>query len=68
VYNKKTLFCSLNFSNNMAEYTFREVIAQAMSEEMRKDESIFLMGEEVAEYNGAYKASKGMLDEFGPKE
>ena len=51
----------------MAEYTFREVIAQAMSEEMRKDESIFLMGEEVAEYNGAYKASKGMLDEFGPK-
>ena len=38
-----------------------------MSEEMRKDESIFLMGEEVAEYNGAYKASKGMLDEFGPK-
>jgi pyruvate dehydrogenase E1 component beta subunit len=38
-----------------------------MSEEMRTDESIFLMGEEVAEYNGAYKASKGMLDEFGPK-
>lgn len=51
----------------MAEYTFREVIAQAMSEEMRKDESIYLMGEEVAEYNGAYKASKGMLDEFGEK-
>ncbi len=38
-----------------------------MSEEMRKDESIYLMGEEVAEYNGAYKASKGMLDEFGDK-
>ena len=51
----------------MKEYTFREVIAQAMSEEMRKDESIYLIGEEVAEYNGAYKASKGMLDEFGPK-
>ena len=51
----------------MKEYTFREVIAQAMSEEMRKDESIFLVGEEVAEYNGAYKASKGMLDEFGEK-
>jgi len=50
----------------MAEYTFREVIAQAMSEEMRKDPSIYLMGEEVAEYNGAYKASKGMLAEFGP--
>lgn len=38
-----------------------------MSEEMRRDESIYLIGEEVAEYNGAYKASKGMLDEFGPK-
>lgn len=38
-----------------------------MSEEMRKDERVFLMGEEVAEYNGAYKASKGMLDEFGPR-
>ena len=38
-----------------------------MSEEMRRDEDVFLMGEEVAEYNGAYKVSKGMLDEFGPK-
>ncbi|HCQ29756.1 MAG TPA: pyruvate dehydrogenase complex E1 component subunit beta [Flavobacteriales bacterium] len=38
-----------------------------MSEEMRRDESIYLMGEEVAEYNGAYKVSKGMLDKFGPK-
>ena len=46
---------------------FREAIVEAMSEEMRKDESIFLMGEEVAQYNGAYKASKGMLDEFGDK-
>ncbi|MAV66125.1 MAG: pyruvate dehydrogenase complex E1 component subunit beta [Bacteroidetes bacterium MED-G13] len=51
----------------MRTLQFREVICEAMSEEMRKDESIFLMGEEVAEYNGAYKASKGMLDEFGPK-
>lgn len=51
----------------MAEKTFREVIAEAMSEEMRRDESVYLMGEEVAEYNGAYKASKGMLDEFGPE-
>lgn len=49
----------------MAIKTFREVIAEAMSEEMRRDESVYLMGEEVAEYNGAYKASKGMLDEFG---
>ncbi len=46
---------------------FREAIQQAMTEEMRKDESVYLMGEEVAEYNGAYKASKGMLDEFGPE-
>ena len=46
---------------------FRQAICEAMSEEMRRDESIYLMGEEVAEYNGAYKASKGMLDEFGEK-
>ena len=46
---------------------FREAVAEAMSEEMRRDERVYLMGEEVAEYNGAYKASKGMLDEFGPK-
>ena len=46
---------------------FREAICEAMSEEMRLDQTIYLMGEEVAEYNGAYKASKGMLDEFGEK-
>tara|TARA_Y100000782_G_scaffold115527_1_gene159524 strand:+ start:7537 stop:8517 length:981 start_codon:yes stop_codon:yes gene_type:complete len=46
---------------------FREAIAEAMSEEMRRDENVFLLGEEVAEYNGAYKASQGMLDEFGSK-
>jgi len=51
----------------MKTIQFREAIAEAMSEEMRRDESIFLIGEEVAQYNGAYKASKGMLDEFGPK-
>src|SRR5690554_1358924 len=51
----------------MKTIQFREAICEAMSEEMRRDESIYLMGEEVAEYNGAYKASKGMLDEFGPK-
>ncbi len=53
--------------NNMAIIQFREAVAQAMSEEMRRDETIYLCGEEVAEYNGAYKASKGMLDEFGAK-
>ena len=51
----------------MKTIQFREAIAQAMSEEMRRDDTIYLMGEEVAEYNGAYKASKGMLDEFGEK-
>tara|TARA_Y100000813_G_scaffold158122_1_gene118305 strand:+ start:4007 stop:4987 length:981 start_codon:yes stop_codon:yes gene_type:complete len=51
----------------MREIQFREAICEAMSEEMRRDSNIFLMGEEVAEYNGAYKASKGMLDEFGDK-
>jgi len=45
----------------------RDALREGMSEEMRRDESVFLMGEEVAEYNGAYKVSKGMLDEFGSK-
>jgi pyruvate dehydrogenase E1 component beta subunit len=49
----------------MRTIQFREAVAEAMSEEMRRDEKVYLMGEEVAEYNGAYKASKGMLDEFG---
>ncbi len=51
----------------MREIQFREALNEALSEEMRRDENIFLMGEEVAEYNGAYKVSQGMLDEFGPK-
>jgi pyruvate dehydrogenase E1 component beta subunit len=46
---------------------FREALREAMSEEMRRDDRIFLMGEEVAEYNGAYKVSQGMLAEFGPR-
>jgi pyruvate dehydrogenase E1 component beta subunit len=51
----------------MRQITFREALREAMSEEMRRDETVFLMGEEVAEYNGAYKVSQGMLAEFGPK-
>lgn len=47
--------------------TLRDALREAMSEEMRRDERVFLMGEEVAEYNGAYKVSKGMLDEFGAR-
>ncbi|MCU0468897.1 MAG: pyruvate dehydrogenase complex E1 component subunit beta [Arcicella sp.] len=51
----------------MREIQFREALREAMNEEMRRDASVFLMGEEVAEYNGAYKVSQGMLDEFGPE-
>ena len=50
----------------MREIQFRQALNEAMNEEMRRDENVFLMGEEVAEYNGAYKVSQGMLDEFGP--
>ncbi len=49
------------------EIALRDAIREGMSEEMRNDENVFLMGEEVAEYNGAYKVSKGMLDEFGAR-
>lgn len=49
------------------ELTLRDALNEAMIEEMRRDDTVFLMGEEVAEYNGAYKVSRGMLDEFGPK-
>jgi pyruvate dehydrogenase E1 component beta subunit len=50
----------------MRTIQFREALREALSEEMRRDPNVFLMGEEVAEYNGAYKVSQGMLDEFGP--
>ena len=51
----------------MRTIRFRDALGEAMSEEMRRDERVFLMGEEVAQYNGAYKVSRGMLDEFGDK-
>jgi pyruvate dehydrogenase E1 component beta subunit len=51
----------------MRDIQFREALREAMVEEMRRDQSVFLMGEEVAEYNGAYKVSQGMLEEFGPE-
>lgn len=51
----------------MKTVKFREALREAMAEEMRRDESVFLMGEEVAQYDGAYKVSQGMLDEFGKK-
>jgi pyruvate dehydrogenase E1 component beta subunit len=51
----------------MALITYREAVRQAMDEEMARDERVFLMGEEVAEYNGAYKVSQGLLDKYGPR-
>ncbi|MCB1555887.1 MAG: pyruvate dehydrogenase complex E1 component subunit beta [Alphaproteobacteria bacterium] len=54
------------FMANTETKTVREALGAAMAEEMRRDENVFLMGEEVAEYQGAYKVSQGMLQEFGP--
>src|SRR5712671_1064454 len=51
----------------MRQIAFREALREAISEEMRRDDRVFLLGEEVAEYNGAYKVSQGMLTEFGPR-
>jgi pyruvate dehydrogenase E1 component beta subunit len=50
----------------MAVVTYRDALTQALREELQRDDTVFLMGEEVAQYNGAYKVSKGLLDEFGP--
>ncbi|MGI8944404.1 MAG: pyruvate dehydrogenase complex E1 component subunit beta [Qipengyuania sp.] len=52
---------------NMASVSVREALRDAMAEEMRRDERVFVMGEEVAEYQGAYKVTQGLLEEFGPK-
>jgi pyruvate dehydrogenase E1 component beta subunit len=64
---ENTYFCEPNQTCAMREIQFREALREALSEEMRRDERVFLMGEEVALYNGAYKVSQGMLDEFGPR-
>lgn len=50
----------------MPVVTYRDALTQALREELQRDDTVFLMGEEVAQYNGAYKVSKGLLDEFGP--
>lgn len=60
-------FDESKFAGNVVSMTVREALRAGMSEEMRRDKAVFLMGEEVAEYNGAYKVSQGMLDEFGPQ-
>jgi len=51
----------------MAIITIREALRDAMAEEMERDENVFIMGEEVAEYQGAYKVTQGLLERFGPK-
>src|SRR5262245_24225988 len=51
----------------MPNLTYRDALNQALAEEMRRDDRVFLMGEEVGEYDGAYKVSRGLLKEFGPK-
>jgi pyruvate dehydrogenase E1 component beta subunit len=67
-YDAVAIFLPLKNYNRMGRIiAFREALREAMNEEMRRDDRVFLMGEEVAEYNGAYKVSQGMLDEFGPK-
>ena len=55
------------YSGNMINITIREALRDAMAEEMRRDETVFVMGEEVAEYQGAYKVTQGLLDEFGAR-
>src|SRR6185503_8414737 len=52
---------------NLATVHLREALRDAMAEEMRRDETVFVMGEEVAEYQGAYKVTQGLLEEFGPR-
>ncbi len=66
-YENKFYFCYYKNFDKMKILQFREALNEAMCEEMERDENVYLMGEEVAEYNGAYKVSKGMLDKFGPK-
>ncbi|MBS0538571.1 MAG: pyruvate dehydrogenase complex E1 component subunit beta [Proteobacteria bacterium] len=56
-----------DYSGTMVKMTVREALRDAMAEEMRKDGNVFLMGEEVAQYQGAYKVSQGLLEEFGEK-
>jgi pyruvate dehydrogenase E1 component subunit beta len=54
-------------SDNMREISYRQALNEALAEELERDPNVFLMGEEVAEYNGAYKVSQGLLERFGPK-
>ena len=59
--------CNDERTDNAAEITYRQALNEALAEELERDPDVFLMGEEVAEYNGACKVSQGLLDRFGPK-
>ncbi|KAI5284025.1 pyruvate dehydrogenase E1, beta subunit, partial [Ascosphaera atra] len=69
----KAPVCSLptvakrGYASGTKEVTVRDAINQGIAEEMERNEKVFLLGEEVAQYNGAYKVTKGLLDRFGPK-
>lgn len=54
-------------AKGVKEYTVREALNEAMAEELEQNEKVFILGEEVAQYNGAYKVTKGLLDRFGEK-
>ncbi|KAJ1948789.1 pyruvate dehydrogenase E1, beta subunit, partial [Linderina pennispora] len=65
----RALFGSIRYNTTVAgeQITVREALNAAIDEEMERDEKVWLLGEEVAQYNGAYKVSKGLLDKYGPK-
>ena len=65
IYEEKSIDQEANENKSISELTVREAINRAIAEEMRRDEDVFLMGEEVGEYQGAYKISQGLLEEFG---
>lgn len=67
LFEKEAIHISNFITNSMRQIAFRQALREALQEEMRRDSRVFLMGEEVAEYNGAYKVSQGMLEEFGEK-
>ena len=66
--NKTIQFIQKKYRSNKDQITMRQAIRDTIAEEMRKDKKVFILGEEVAEYQGAYKVTQGLLDEFGKKE
>src|SRR5918994_1195244 len=58
---------TLSRENTMREITYRQALQEALREEMQRDESVFLLGEDIAEFGGSYKVTSGLLEEFGPE-